>query len=98
MTFGSVRLDSPTPSGEFNMTNSTVVKRAYTEQETAAYIGMSRSFLRQSRMEGHRKNRTIAPPFIKIGRAVRYLKEDLDQWLESHTKLDHLSQGGFDHA
>ncbi|MFB9137733.1 helix-turn-helix transcriptional regulator [Vibrio olivae] len=74
------------------MTTSTVVKRAFTEQETAAYIGMSRSFLRQSRMEGQRKNRTMAPPFIKIGRAVRYLKEDLDQWLESHTKCDHLSQ------
>ncbi|WP_456294861.1 helix-turn-helix domain-containing protein [Vibrio sp. AK197] len=74
------------------MTTSTVVKRAFTEQETAAYIGMSRSFLRQSRMEGQRKNRTMAPPFIKIGRAVRYLKEDLDQWLESHTKRDHLSQ------
>ncbi|CAH1569248.1 helix-turn-helix transcriptional regulator [Vibrio rotiferianus] len=80
------------------MTSTTIEKRAYTEQETAAYIGMSRSFLRQSRMEGQRKNRTVAPPFIKIGRAVRYLKEDLDQWLESHTKLDHLSQGGLTHA
>ncbi|MGF1749533.1 helix-turn-helix transcriptional regulator [Vibrio cionasavignyae] len=69
-------------------------KRAYTEQETAEYIGMSRSFLRQSRMEGQRKNRTIAPPFIKIGRAVRYLKEDLDGWLESHRKLDSLPCGG----
>ncbi|GAD80627.1 helix-turn-helix transcriptional regulator [Vibrio ezurae] len=71
-------------------------KRALTEQETSAYIGMSRSFLRQARMEGHRKNRTVAPPFIKIGRAVRYLKEDLDKWLDSHTKLSHLPQdGGF---
>ncbi|PKF78223.1 DNA-binding protein [Vibrio sp. vnigr-6D03] len=69
-------------------------KRAFTEQETAEYIGMSRSFLRQARMEGQRKNRTIAPPFIKIGRAVRYLKEDLDLWLESHTKLAHLPFGG----
>ncbi len=73
---------------------NTYEKRAYTEQETAAYIGMSRSFLRQARMEGQRKNRTIAPPFIKIGRAVRYLKEDLDQWLDSHAKLDHLPTGG----
>ncbi|SON49363.1 helix-turn-helix transcriptional regulator [Vibrio tapetis] len=69
-------------------------KRVYTEQETAEYIGMSRSFLRQARMEGQRKNRTIAPPFIKIGRAVRYLKEDLDCWLDSHTKLDQLMCGG----
>jgi len=76
------------------MTVTTVDKRAYTEQETSAYIGMSRSFLRQARMEGQRQNRTDAPPFIKIGRAVRYLKEDLDRWLDSHMKLDHLSQGG----
>lgn len=80
------------------MTHATVEKRAYTEQETAEYIGMSRSFLRQSRMEGHRKNRTVAPPFIKIGRAVRYLKEDLDAWLDNQTKLDHLSQGGLVHG
>ncbi|ADN77448.1 conserved hypothetical protein [Ferrimonas balearica DSM 9799] len=68
-------------------------KRAFTEQETAHYIGMSRSFLRQSRMEGNRKHRTPAPPFIKVGRAVRYLKEDLDSWLDSQTKLTHLPCG-----
>ncbi|MGR5414117.1 helix-turn-helix transcriptional regulator [Vibrio astriarenae] len=80
------------------MTTACIDKRAYTEKETATYIGMSRSFLRQSRMEGHRGNRTIAPPFIKIGTAVRYLKEDLDAWLDSHTKRNHLSQGGDFHA
>lgn len=61
-------------------------KRAFTEIETAEYIGMSRSYLRQSRMEGHRENRTPAPPFIKIGRSIRYLKEDLDNWLDSQPK------------
>ncbi|MFL7025449.1 helix-turn-helix domain-containing protein [Enterovibrio norvegicus] len=73
-------------------------KRAYTEQETSAYIGMSRSFLRQSRMEGHRQNRTEAPPFIKIGRAVRYLKEDLDQWLDNQRKYTQLVCDGGVHA
>ncbi|MGR5475217.1 helix-turn-helix domain-containing protein [Vibrio astriarenae] len=69
-------------------------KAALTEQETANYIGMSRSFLRQARMEGPRKNRTIAPPFIKIGRAVRYIKEDLDLWLGNQTKLQSVVCGG----
>jgi predicted DNA-binding transcriptional regulator AlpA len=77
------------------MKEATVEKRAYTEQETAEYIGMSRSFLRQSRMDGHRKNRTVAPPFIKIGRAVRYLKEDLDNWLDKQQKLERLPVGGW---
>lgn len=67
-------------------------KRVFTEIETADYIGMSRSFLRQSRMEGHRDNRTPAPPFIKIGRSVRYLKDDLDSWLDGLQKMEHLSQ------
>lgn len=70
----------------------TVVKRALTEVETAEYIGMSRSFLRQSRMEGNRENRTPAPPFIKIGRSVRYLIEDLDNWLDSFYRLEYIGQ------
>ena len=63
------------------------LSRALTEVEASQYIGMSRSFLRQSRMEGNRVGRTPAPPFIKIGRSIRYLKDDLDMWLESFRKL-----------
>ena len=72
----------------------TLQSRALTEQDAAQYICMSRSFLRQSRMDGRRDTRTPAPPFIKIGRAVRYLREDLDQWLDEQQKLDHLGQMG----
>lgn len=67
-------------------------KRVFSELETAQYIGMSRSFLRQSRMEGNREGRTPAPPFIKIGRAVRYLKEDVDQWLNAFQRVTHLGE------
>jgi len=69
--------------------------RALSELEAAAYIGMSRSFLAQSRMAGKRTHRTNAPDFIKVGRTVRYLKDDLDNWLESQQKLEHLGQLGF---
>ena len=72
-------------------------KKVFSEIETAEYIGMSRSFLRQSRMEGNRTNRTPAPPFVKIGRSVRYIKDDLDNWLNSLQKLEHLSQCGGTH-
>ena len=72
-------------------------KKVLSEIETAEYIGMSRSFLRQSRMEGNRANRTAAPPFVKIGRSVRYIKDDLDNWLNSLQKLKHLSQCGGTH-
>ena len=68
--------------------------RALSEIEAANYISMSRSFLAQSRMDGHRNGRTQAPPFIKIGRSVRYLREDLDSWLDSFFKQEHLGQTG----
>jgi len=51
--------------------------RALSDRETAHYIGMSESWLRQSRVTG----RPDAPPYVKIGRAVRYLRDDLDAWL-----------------
>jgi predicted DNA-binding transcriptional regulator AlpA len=59
-------------------------KTTFTETEASTYIGMSRSFLRQDRMNGVRENRTPGPKFLKIGRSVRYLKEDLDIWLAQH--------------
>lgn len=70
-----------------------MTKRGYTEEEASEYCGMSRSYFRQSRMEGNRRNRTDAPPFVRLGRAIRYLKEDLDQWLEAH-KMN-LTAGSF---
>jgi len=54
------------------------------EQQTSDYLKMSESFLRQSRMEGKREGRTPGPPFIRIGRAVRYRLSDLDAWLAEH--------------
>jgi predicted DNA-binding transcriptional regulator AlpA len=73
-----------------------IMKRALTEVETSEYISMSRSFLRQSRMEVNqlKEDKTSAPKHIKIGRAVRYLKEDLDRWLDSFTEQNHFHQEG----
>jgi len=54
------------------------------EPQAACYIAMSRSFLRQDRMNGIRHNRTPGPRYVRIGRRIRYLKDDLDAWLEAH--------------
>lgn len=59
-------------------------KRALSEKEAAEYIGMSRSFLRQDRMNGYRDGRTRGPDFVKTGRTIRYRKEDLEKWLFQH--------------
>jgi len=62
--------------------SSPEIPHALTEQQAAHYLSMSRSFLRQGRMNGDRENRTPTPTYLKIGRSVRYLKADLDTWLE----------------
>lgn len=59
-----------------------IIERAMKDPDAAKYSGMSESFLRQSRVTGNPN----APPFIKIGRSVRYLRDDLDKWLESRRR------------
>jgi predicted DNA-binding transcriptional regulator AlpA len=59
-----------------------VLKRLLTEQETAEYISLSRSFLRQGRIYGHRDGHIPPPRHIQLGRAVRYDIQDLDKWIE----------------
>ncbi len=60
------------------------MKTTLTEKEAAEYICMSRSFLRKDRMDGIRASRTPGPQFVKLGRSIRYLKEDLDAWLSKN--------------
>ena len=59
-------------------------KRVFKEVEAATYICMSRSFLSQDRVSGTFANRTPGTKYIKIGRSIRYLKDDLDLWLDQH--------------
>lgn len=54
-----------------------------TDDEAAAFLGVSASFLRKSRMVGARKDKAPPPPFVRIGRLVRYRPEDLNKWLET---------------
>lgn len=66
------------------MTNEVRIEQIeiLTENEAAKYIGMSQSFLNADRSNGHRKNRTKGPVFLKLGRSIRYRKTDLDEWLK----------------
>jgi hypothetical protein len=51
-----------------------------TEVEAAKYIGMSVSWLRQSRMRGSGK---VGPDYQKAGKSVRYPIPWLDEWREA---------------
>ena len=61
-----------------------VLPRGLSEVEAAKYIGMSPSFLRKDRMYGVLPGRTAGPRWVKVGKRIIYLREDLDAWLEKN--------------
>ncbi len=65
------------------------LKRLFTEEEAADYLGMSRSYLRQDRMNGSLKNQTPGPNFCRFGTMIRYTKEDLDAWIKDNLVTRH---------
>jgi len=69
------------PSGEALDKEGRSGTRLLDERATARYIGMSRSFLRKSRMGGIREGHTPGPPWVKLGRTIRYDIHDLDGWI-----------------
>jgi excisionase family DNA binding protein len=55
-------------------------RELFSSKEAARYLGMSVAFLERDRWAGAR----IA--FVKIGRAVRYRRSELDRYIESRTR------------
>ena len=49
---------------------------AWTEQDCADFLQVSRDYLRKLRQRGG------GPPFVKIGRSVRYIPSHVSRWLE----------------
>ena len=54
--------------------------------ETAERLKVSLSWLAKARMRGD------GPPFIKIGRAIRYSDAALLQWMRAHQRLSTSEQ------
>ena len=52
-----------------------------TTTQAAAYLGMSRQWLEIGRHKGY------GPPYIKLGRAVRYKRSALDNWMTDRQQL-----------
>ncbi len=52
-----------------------------TPKEAAQILRVSESFLAKARMAGD------GPPFIKIGRSIRYSDAALLQWTKAHQRL-----------
>jgi predicted DNA-binding transcriptional regulator AlpA len=51
----------------------------------ANLIGARPSSLKRSRVNGELYKGVKTPPFVKMGKAVRYHRSDLDAWLKAHT-------------
>lgn len=67
-------------------------KRLFSTQDAAAYLDMSEEYLRRARIKGRSGSGAIAPKFIKVGRSVKYPLEELDAFIDSCTRYDHLAQ------
>ena len=57
-----------------------------TPGETAERLKVSPSWLAKARMRGD------GPPFIKVGRAIRYSEATLQQWMRAHQHLSTSEQ------
>ena len=66
-------------------------KRVYSTSEAAAYLGMSEEWLKKARKTGSLSSCDDLPVFIKIGSSVKYLKTDLDNFLNGKPKFDHTA-------
>ena len=54
------------------------MEEIYDDRGAATYVGLKPSTMRKRRREGK------GPPYIKIGRLVRYRQRDLEEFLEQH--------------
>ena len=55
--------------------------RLLTAKDAADRLRLSRSWLAKARMRGD------GPPYVKLGRSVRYAEDALLQWMQSRTRL-----------
>lgn len=75
-------------------TSTSTTPRAINEEEAARFLGISRSALRKGRMVGRRDAQMSSPPFVKMGRRVLYLVDDLENWLRKFRCGNEFSSAG----
>ena len=67
-------------------------KRLYDTEEASYYTKLSVEQLKKLRAQGSTDCVVLAPKFIKIGRLVRYPIEELDAFIDSFPRFEHLAQ------
>ena len=77
---------------ELDRTRSRVPKtdsdfgRLLTPKETAQFLRVSESWLAKARMRGD------GPPYVKLGRSIRYSETTLLLWMRAHQRLSTSQQ------
>ena len=68
-------------------------KRVYDTIAAAAYLNMSAEWLKKLRKKGAEQPGKPVPKYIKIGgKSIKYLQEDLDDYLSALKKFEHSAQ------
>ena len=62
--------------------------RLLTEPETASYLNLSRSTLRQQRMKQQPPSGMPLIPYVRLGRNIRYDVRQLDELIENLRVVD----------
>lgn len=62
------------------------IERLLTPNEAAGRLRVSMSWLAKARMRGD------GPPYIRVGRAIRYAEAALVQWMRSRQRLSTSEQ------
>jgi predicted DNA-binding transcriptional regulator AlpA len=65
---------------------ATIIPAVLTPKEAAQRLRLSSSWLAKARMRGD------GPPYIQIGRAIRYTEAALIQWMNSRQRLSPSEQ------
>jgi len=73
-------------SGEGSASPSRPSVTLHTPKEAGRILKVSTSYLAKARMAGD------GPPFIKVGRSVRYSETSLLQWMKSRQRLSTSEQ------
>lgn len=70
------------PGVENAPSKAPVVGELLSDKEAAQMLGLSRVYLRKGRMNGFFAEGVTPPPFIRLGRMIRYRRDDLERWIE----------------
>ena len=60
------------------------LSRGLAPKHAAAYLGIGEQTLRKQRTSSRPSRRMPPIPFVRAGRRIIYLREDLDRWLEAN--------------